>query len=350
MKNICKPRRIKWGIVFSEYFLKFNNTKSMTLLDKISQLPDKKRWWVSISITFVISSFLIIIGIYGIGQYGLALFILTPLFVGISSTAIYGYNHRISKRNAFTISAFTISLITLALLIFAIEGIICIAMATPIALILIWLGSIIGHIIISKKPKSTMTTLIALTLFIPLTSFIENKTDENKITAVTTSVKINANREIVWENVIVFPQLNPPTEFLFKAGIAYPINATIEGKGEGAIRYCNFTTGSFVEPITIWDEPNLLSFNVKQSPSPMKELSFWDIDAPHLHDYFVSKKGQFKLIKISDNETLLEGTTWYYNKIKPNFYWNVWSDFIIHEIHNRVLTHIKQTSEKNINR
>ena len=79
----------------------------------------------------------------------------------------------------------------------------------------------------------------------------------------------------------------------------------------------------------------------------MKELSFWDVDAPHLHDYFVSKKGQFKLIKISDNETLLEGTTWYSNKIKPNFYWNIWSDYIVHEIHNRVLTHIKQTSEKN---
>lgn len=321
----------------------------MTLLDKISQLPDKKRWWTAISITFVIASLLTVIGIYGIGQYGIALFILTPLFVGISSTAIYGYNHHISKMTAFTISVVTISFMTLALLIFAIEGLICIAMATPIALLLIWLGSIIGRLIISKRPTSTMTTLILLSLFIPLTGFVENKTEsiENNIISITTSVKINASRETVWENVIVFPELNPPTEFLFKAGIAYPINATIEGKGEGAIRYCNFTTGSFIEPITKWDEPNLLSFDVKQSPQPMKELSFWDVDAPHLHDYFVSKKGQFKLIKISDNETLLEGTTWYYNKIKPNFYWNLWSDYIVHEIHNRVLTHIKQTSEKN---
>lgn len=319
----------------------------MTLLEKISLLPDKKRWWTSISITFVIASLMTIIGIYGIGQYGLALFILTPLFVGISSTALYGYNHQISKVTAFTISAVTISLMTLALLIFAIEGIICIAMATPMALLLIWLGSLIGRLVISKKPSSTMTTLVALALFIPLTSFVENKTEENDIISVTTSVKIHASSETVWKNVVVFPELKAPTEFLFKAGIAYPINASIAGKGEGAIRYCNFTTGSFVEPITKWDEPNLLSFNVIQSPQPMKELSFWDVDAPHLHDYFISKKGQFKLIKISDNETLLEGTTWYYNKIKPNFYWNIWSDYIVHEIHNRVLTHIKQISEKN---
>ncbi len=319
----------------------------MNLLEKISHFPDKKRWWSSISITFIVASLLTIIGIYGIGQYGLALFILTPLFVGISSTAIYGYNHQITRTTAFTISVVTISLMTLALLIFAIEGIICIVMATPIALLLVWLGSIIGHLIISKKSFTVSTTLIAFTIIIPLTSFVENKTERNTVFSVTTAVKINANRETVWKNVVEFPELNPPSEFLFKAGVAYPINATIDGNGVGAIRYCNFTTGSFIEPITRWDEPVLLSFNVQQSPQPMKELSFWDIDAPHLHDYFVSKKGQFELIKISDNETLLKGTTWYSNKIKPNFYWNIWSDYIVHEIHNRVLGHIKITSENN---
>lgn len=321
----------------------------MTLLDKISQLTDRKRWWTAILITFIVSSLLTLIGIYGIGQYGLALFILTPLFVGFSTTVLYGYNHKIAKRTAVAISMVTISIMVLALLIFAIEGIICIIMATPIALGLLFIGSLLGHYFISKNHSNTITTLIVLILLIPLTSFIEKKTEteETNIIAVSTSIKINASRESVWKNVIIFPELQPPTELLFKAGIAYPINATIEGQGEGAIRYCNFTTGSFVEPITKWNAPSLLSFNVLESPQPMKELSFWDIDAPHLHDYFVSKKGQFKLIKISDNETMLEGTTWYYNKIKPNFYWNIWSDYIVHEIHNRVLTHIKQTSEKN---
>src|SRR5688572_19913264 len=111
----------------------------MTLLDKISQLPDKKRWWTSISISFVVSSLLTLLGIYGIGQYGLALFILTPLFVGFSSTVLYGYNHKISKTTAISISALTISIMVLFLLIFAIEGIICIAMATPIALGLLFI-------------------------------------------------------------------------------------------------------------------------------------------------------------------------------------------------------------------
>jgi hypothetical protein len=88
-----------------------------------------------------------------------------------------------------------------------------------------------------------------------------------------------------------------------------------------------------------------LKFDVVEQPAPMKELSFWDIDAPHLHDYFVSKQGQFKLTELPNGKTQLEGTTWYYHNIKPALYWQLWSDYIIHEIHNRVLTHIKMKSE-----
>lgn len=180
----------------------------------------------------------------------------------------------------------------------------------------------------------------------PLTAFVEK--NNPSLHSVVTAIEINAPIETVWKNVVEFPQLDKPTEFLFKAGIAYPINATIEGTGEKAIRYCNFNTGSFVEPITVWDEPNLLRFDVKEQPEPMKELSFWDINAPHLHDYFVSKQGQFKLTKLSDNKTLLEGTTWYYHNIKPAFYWKWWSNSIIHKIHFRVLKHIKKTSENQV--
>mgnify|MGYP002661044596 CR=1 FL=1 len=113
----------------------------------------------------------------------------------------------------------------------------------------------------------------------------------------------------------------------------------------GAIPHCNFNTASFVEPITVWDQPHLLKFTVDEQPAPMKEISFWDIDAPHLHDYFVSKEGQFKLTALPNGKTKLEGTTWYYHNIKPAIYWKIWSNYIVHKIHERVLEHIKKTSE-----
>jgi len=41
-------------------------------------------------------------------------------------------------------------------------------------------------------------------------------------------------------------------EPLFRLGFASPQYARIEGTGVGAIRYCVFSTGPFVEPITAW--------------------------------------------------------------------------------------------------
>lgn len=314
------------------------------LIEKILPTDDKKRKWISVGLTVIISGLLTLWGIYGIGQYGIALFILTPLFIGAGSTILYGLKKDITKREAWLIGLLTLGIFTAGLLVFAIEGVICIAMAAPFGLLLTWVGSLIGFAIINKTPNNAPTAMLILIGIIPTMAFIE-KDSEPSLTSVVTSIEINADPQTVWKNVVEFPQLDEPTEFIFKTGIAYPINAKIDGTGVGSVRHCNFTTGSFVEPITVWDEPRLLKFDVVEQPTPMKELSFWDIDAPHLHNYFVSKQGQFKLTSLSNGKTLLEGTTWYYHNIKPAFYWQVWSDYIIHKIHDRVLTHIRTNSE-----
>lgn len=317
----------------------------MKLFDQFSKIKAKKRKILSIGISVLIAGLLTIWGIYHHREYGIALFILMPFFIGVSPVILYGYKNNITRKQAIEVSFLSILFYMLFLLSVAIEGLICIIMALPIALPLAWLGSIIGYFIIKSKSETGPTSMILLILIIPSFSFME-KGGTPELYSVVTSIEINASPETVWKNVIEFPQLKEPTEFIFKTGIAYPINAKIKGNGVGAIRYCNFTTGSFVEPITKWDEPKLLAFDVEQQPVPMKELSFWDIDAPHLHDYFVSKKGQFKLIDLENGKTKLVGTTWYYNDIKPNFYWNIWSENIIHKIHDRVLKHIKVNCEQ----
>ncbi len=133
---------------------------------------------------------------------------------------------------------------------------------------------------------------------------------------------------------------------IFRAGIAYPTRAEIQGTGVGAVRHCMFSTGAFVEPITIWNEPSLLRFSVEQNPAPMEEWTMYEkIHPPHLEGFFVSQQGEFRLIQVSQNMTLLKGTTWYHHNLWPESYWKVWSDFVIHTIHRRVLRHIKLTAE-----
>ncbi len=280
-------------------------------------------------------------------EYGFGLFIWLPLVLGMISTLILGYKSSYSRTQIRNNAYLTLLIYCLGLLFFAWEGLICLIMAAPIGFVFTYLGFFIGYYFSQSNLKDqTPNAIILLILFSPTLIAFENKLHGvDDLRSVVTSIEIKAQPEKVWRNIISFPELKEPTEFIFKTGIAYPINATINGHGVGAIRHCNFSTGTFVEPITVWDEPRLLKFSVDEQPMPMKEISFYDITPNHLHGYWISKKGQFKLTALPNGNTLLEGTTWYVNKIKPSFYWTIWSDNIVHKIHNRVLEHIKTQSE-----
>lgn len=300
----------------------------------------------SILITLIVSAILGYIEIGIFKEYGWTVFLVIPFIIGFLPPYINGKLSEISKKESYNLSFITLGIVLIGLLIFAIEGMICIAMSLPIIALLVWLGSYLGFKAnYGKWINPTNTTIGLLIICISSMSFDYSNEPENLI-PVRTTVIVNSNIESVWKNVVTFEKIEEPTDWIFKTGISYPTNATIKGTGVGAVRYCNFTTGSFIEPITTWNEPNLLQFNVKEQPIPMNEFNpFWEIHPPHLEGYFKSYKGQFKLTKIGENKTKLEGTTWYKVDITPEIYWKAWSNFIIHRIHKRVLNHIKIKSE-----
>ncbi|MEZ5406149.1 MAG: hypothetical protein R3F23_08275 [Verrucomicrobiia bacterium] len=219
-------------------------------------------------------------------------------------------------------------------------------MAVPLGWLLSLLGATTAFVIQKHQPSSRLHCFSILSL--PLLMVVEAKTfSPPPMLQVKTEVKINAPPEKVWPQVIAFSQLPPPCELLFKTGIAYPIKAEIQGEGHGAIRKCVFSTGAFVEPITVWQEPDLLRFNVSEQPASMTEISFYqNLHPPHLDHYLRSHQGQFLLKKKQpDGAHSSRGTTWYDNRMWPQTYWRLWSHYLIHKIHKRVLNHIKTQVE-----
>jgi Polyketide cyclase / dehydrase and lipid transport len=164
---------------------------------------------------------------------------------------------------------------------------------------------------------------------------------------VRSSVVIDAAPEAVWTQVIAFPPMPAPAELVFRLGIAYPRYARIEGTGVGATRYCVFSTGAFVEPITAWEPGRRLAFDVTRSPAPLRELTpYAHVAPPHLSGYLQPRRGEFRLVALPDGRTRLEGSTWYRLRMAPEGYWQLYSDYLIHRIHGRVLEHIKRQSEQ----
>src|SRR5207237_6823083 len=92
----------------------------------------------------------------------------------------------------------------------------------------------------------------------PASAGLEQLLARAPIREVVTSVEIAAPPEKVWPHVQGFADLPPPAEWFFRTGIAYPVRARISGTGVGAVRRCEFSTGPFVEPITVWDPPRRL--------------------------------------------------------------------------------------------
>lgn len=277
--------------------------------------------------------------------YGWIVFVFCPMLAGYALIYTLAQKRHISVFYGLGQVCVSFLVCAVMLLSFALEGAICILMASPLLIFLMFLGGMFAKVMTEKGGSNKVMLFIGVLFGIASFSF-DVLYDEPTLIPVTTTVMIDAPIEEVWHNVITFDKIAEPTELLFKTGISYPIDARIEGSGVGAVRHCNFTTGSFVEPITEWTVPTSLKFSVLEQPTPMKETNpFWDIQPKHLNNYFLSEKGQFDLKSIDAKTTELSGTTFYKVNVRPEWYWKTWSDYIIHEIHLRVLNHIKQESE-----
>jgi hypothetical protein len=305
---------------------------------------------VSILLTVPIGLGLAVLGSQLLANYGWGLFVALPFAMGFAAATIYGLRQPRSLGGCVGVACLSTGLLAAGLLALAFEGMVCIIMAAPIAVPLAGFGGLCAYRVRRRTQfrRDAPVYLSALLIFVPGVEWTEHIVAPPAPTFVVHSaIDVHASPDKVWTQVVAFSEIPPPTEWMFRAGIAYPIRAEIMGSGPGAERHCVFSTGAFVEPIQVWDEPRLLKFSVTSNPPPMEEWTpYPHIDPPHLHGFLVSNGGQFLLTPLPDGGTRLEGTTWYHHGLWPATYWRVWSDAIIHRIHMRVLTHIRDEARK----
>jgi uncharacterized membrane protein YhaH (DUF805 family) len=300
---------------------------------------------LALGISLMIGGAMLLISVYLLESYGGALFFGTPLVMG--AVAAYLHNREFSRTYLASIGLGMGAVLVagIALLLFALEGVICVAMALPLTLPMGALGGAIGKAIAdaSADPRGLLAALALL----PLMTLVEGRLNSAPEYVVRTAVEIDAPPQVVWRHVVDFPQLPPPRQWYFRVGIACPERAEIFGQGVGAVRHCVFTTGTFVEPISAWEPGRRLAFDVTSQPAPLFELTpYRHLHPPHLDGYLRSQRGEFLLVVLPDGRTRLEGRTWYQFDMFPQAYWTLWSQTFIHAIHRRVLEHVQQLAEQ----
>lgn len=294
---------------------------------------------------------LVAFGTLFLKTYGWGLFVGTPFMMGFFSALFYGSAEPRTLGQSIMVGILSVAIVAGLLVALAIEGLICILMAAPIGLFLAALGAAAAWLVQRDRRgrQQTGARLYATAWVVaPLLLAAESRAPAaTPLFSATTRCEISAPPAVVWRHVVSFGELPPPHERVFEMGIAFPVRARLEGNGVGAVRYCEFSTGPFVEPITAWDENRRLAFDVRSQPHPMREWSPYSHLYPaHLEGFFRSRRGEFRLTALPGGRTLLEGTTWYEQAIWPQPYWKPWSDYLVHTIHRRVLEHIRTEAER----
>ena len=277
--------------------------------------------------------------------YGYGLFLGSPFAMGFVAAFLYDRNARHSALASALVVQTAVVVLGGFILLVGIEGLICLLMAFPIAGTIALIGGALGQAM--ARPRGLAATpFAALVILAPAMPLLDGTLPSPPLREVVTSIEIDAPPQDIWQHLVTFSELPPPQSFFLRLGIAYPQRARIEGHGVGAVRYCEFSTGPFVEPITRWEQPSRLSFDVIQQPPTMEEWSPYKITPPHVTRSFRSRRGEFRLEALDGGGTRLEGSTWYELDLYPQIYWSLWSDWLLHDIHRQVLEHIKHQSEE----
>ena len=302
---------------------------------------------LGVLVAVLIGGAMIVVSTYTAADYGSVLFFVTPFIMGAACAFLYNHGREQTFAHTLGVSLIPILITGGGFMLIAAEGMICLAMAAPFAMAICLMGAAIGFAIARAAEAASTTPALLLVLSLPGLAGAEATLHEPIEHEVRSSIEIDAPPDVVWQNVIGFSELPPPSELEFKAGIAYPVRAHIEGSGVGAVRHCVFSTGAFVEPITRWEPPTRLSFDVAEQPPAMKHWSpLQHVHSRHIGESIRSKRGEFRLTALPGGRTRLEGSTWYELHMSPPLYWRLWSDSLIHTIHARVLRHIRDLSER----
>lgn len=303
---------------------------------------------LSVGIGVALTMTMVSTSIYILGKYGWTLFIGTPFVVGAVAGFLNARAGRRGKMEAVLTASSAIFLGGVALLLFALEGAICIVMAAAPALVVAGVGALLGRQmwLMGRRGKDSVRHVALVVLALPFLAGAEAMHTPTVVYEVASAVDIDAPPHKVWDHVVNFTELDAPPAWVQKLGIAYPMRATLDGEGVGAVRYCEFSTGPFVEPITLWQPGVRLAFDVQSQPPALRELSpYRNMHPPHLDGYFRSVRGEFRFVELPGGRTRLEGSTWYELDLAPSSYWTLMADFIIHRIHLKVLRHVKVEAE-----
>src|SRR5262249_20136916 len=150
---------------------------------------------VALAITVPLAVLAVVLGAQVLQSYGFSLFVGAPFALGMISVLLFGFSRPQPLGACLAVALAAATLAGLAVLVIALEGLVCLIMAAPIAYFLAFLGALVGYAIQARPWLSdqTATLMLAVVVLLPALMAAESANEpESAVRAVHTEVVIGA--------------------------------------------------------------------------------------------------------------------------------------------------------------
>jgi uncharacterized membrane protein YhaH (DUF805 family) len=280
------------------------------------------------------------------GTYGFGLFFATPFLIGATTGYLANRKTDIGGGATAKLVIAATALGGIGLIVAALEGLICIVLASPLVGGVALIGGLAGRGIALAGKRSSRQVVPAFAL-LPVVFALEHLFAVPTSFDTVQSVAVNAPVETVWNSILHMDRIEEPLSLPYRLGVAYPIRGDVLGEGVGAVRHGEFSTGTAIERVTEWVPNRKLAFVVEKDIPAMHEMSPYEhVHAPHVVGYFTTGTTSFELAQRSDGVTEVTLRTSHEIRLDPILYWMPMARWMVAENNARVLAHIRHQSER----
>jgi hypothetical protein len=292
-------------------------------------------WGLGIALTAEIVLTLVV------GEFGTALFVGSPFLVGFVASYIA---RRDGHPHPMGVAQGALLLASLVLFGFAYEGLLCLAVAYPLAAIAATIGGAAGTLM--GRLRADRTTVFSSVALLPLLLVAETADPPVAQFEDIRSVDVAAPPALVWQSIVHMGTIDDAPAAPFGWGLAYPVAGRIDGAGVGAVRRGVFSTGVAFERVTRWEPNRELWFDVLTDPPMMRETNpFAPVRSVHLEGYFATRDARFTLTALPEGRTRLTLATDHSLTIGPTSYFLPLARWAVAENKRRVLAHFRDRAE-----
>jgi uncharacterized membrane protein YhaH (DUF805 family) len=290
--------------------------------------------------------FAVAVGALIFGTYGFGIFVVSPLLIGVTTAFLANRGGDLGWRRTAKLVLGALLLGGVALVLVALEGMVCIVLASPLAAGAGLVGGAIGRAMALSGKRSRRETLMSVAL-LPLIFAAERALPPDTHFSTDDSIVIAARPSVVWSAVTHMGAITSSPPLPFRLGVSYPMRGDIEGEGVGALRRGVFSTGIALERVTDWIPGRKLGFTILSDPPAMHEMSpYSHLNAPHVKGYFRTNYTSFEITPLGNGRSLLRVHADNELRLDPVLYWLPFARWIIHANEMRVLEHVRDGAQR----